>query len=75
MPTASKELMSVRIQVTLFTGEDLMTGKPTYRNQSLSKVREDVTAREAYDVVEAVYDLQKHMIYNIQQIDVSELNG
>ena len=75
MPTATKTLTKVRVQVTLYTGDDILTGKPKYRSHSLSSVRKDVTARETYDVVDAIYELQEHMIYNIEQVDVSEITG
>lgn len=75
MGVIGKHLVSVRVQVKLYTGVDLTNGKPIYRTHSLSNLRKDVTPKEAFDVVTAVYDLQEHMLHDVEQIDVSELSA
>lgn len=70
---AVADLVSSRLRLIYYEGEDLETGRPIYRYKNFNNVKPEATAEQLLAVAEAVATLQDFPLYNVERIDQSEL--
>lgn len=70
-----KRLLKSDVLVTLYTGNDTITGNPIYKSSNLNGVDIDVSPDVAVYSVDVLMGLQQHSVYEIQQRDTSDLFG
>ncbi len=62
-----------RLSLVLQTGTDPNTGAPILKTKSYSNVKSSATDNDVFDVANAIANLQKHTLYEIQRTDKAKL--
>ncbi|HZW68984.1 MAG TPA: hypothetical protein VFF20_10375 [Pseudogracilibacillus sp.] len=68
-----KKLQKTDILVKLYTGDNLETGDPIYKNANLNEVAKEIDPEVAMEAVNSLMSLQQHEVYEINQRDISSL--
>ena len=70
---ATKIPYNSRLSLIFQTGTDPTSGAPILKTKSYTNVKHDATDDDVYDVANAIANLQKYPLYEIQRTDKGKL--
>lgn len=70
---AVAEMHSTQLRLVLYDGDDIMTGRPIYRQKNFSNVKTAASADQLYAVAVALSELQERSLYKIERRDDSNI--
>jgi len=70
---AVADMMTSRLRLVYYEGDDLHTGRPIYKYKSFNNVKTNATPEQLLAIAVAVAELQDYNLYNIERHDNSEI--
>lgn len=70
---AQAEVMSTRLRLVYYVGDNPDTGLPVFKNKNFNRVKVDSTPSQLYAVAVAVAALQDDNLYGIERFDTSDI--
>lgn len=67
------DIMSSRLRLVYYEGDDPETGRPIYKYKSFNNIKTNATADQLFSIAMAVAELQDYNLYNIERHDNSEI--
>lgn len=72
---AVADMVKSQLRLTFVTGDDEMTGEPTFSYKSFNNVKTSADANQLLTIAEALANLQSYPLYKVERNDSSEISA